>query len=53
MIMEVDEPKGDSKEPEPTETIENKFPKNRFFRVVVIHNYIAKGTQVLKLNVEW
>lgn len=48
----MDEPKIDEKDPEPSETIDDKFAKNRFFRVAIIHNYIAKGSQVLKLNVE-
>lgn len=34
------------------ETLESKFPKSKFVRVAVTHNYIAKGSQVLKLNVE-
>lgn len=53
MVMEADEQNGDQKEPEATETIDSKFSKNKYFRVAIIHNYIAKGSQVLKLNVEW
>jgi hypothetical protein len=34
------------------ETLEGKFAKSKFVRVAVTHSYIAKGSQVLKLNVE-
>lgn len=36
---------------DPEETIGNRFMKNKFARIAVIHGYIAKGAQALKLNV--